>query len=383
MMINKGRKMNSYYFQHPQNKLFSIKKAIPWFLGLFIMAVPLLSPNTVLAQDNDLGESLFEEGKIDEAEVQFKNVLKSNSKDAKANYFMGRIEFSRNSYGDATKWFEKAVKYESDNSYYNLWLGRAFGRRAQSASKLKQPFLARKTKSYFEKAVELDSDNVLAREDLISYYLQAPGFLGGSVAKAKEQADEIKKRNPIMGHFAWADIYDDQEEPQKVENEYYQAITSYPDSAAPYYRLINLYVQQQRYDEALPISNKVVEVDTSSANSLFSKGNVLQQMESFEEAISTYDELLAQYPDQHAAYYQIGRVASISGTQLEKGEQSMLSYINSEFEPGENSLKWAHYRLGLIYEHMNRNNQAKSEYETALKFDKKFDEAKKALRALN
>jgi len=61
------------------------------------------------------------------------------------------------------------------------------------SSVLIQPFLALKVKQHFERAVELNPDNLDARADLKEYYEKAPGFLGGSVEKARQQAEEIAK----------------------------------------------------------------------------------------------------------------------------------------------------------------------------------------------
>jgi len=87
-----------------------------------------------------------------------------------------------------------AVQRAGQNSDYHLWLGRAYGEKARRASVLQQPVLAIKVKEYFEKAVALNPDNLAARSDLREYYLEAPIILGGSQEKAREQAEEIRKR---------------------------------------------------------------------------------------------------------------------------------------------------------------------------------------------
>jgi hypothetical protein len=56
--------------------------------------------------------------------------------------------------------------------------------------------MAKKTRKEFEKAVELDEKNYNALEDLMQYYLEAPGFLGGS----KKKANEIEKRLNQIGN---------------------------------------------------------------------------------------------------------------------------------------------------------------------------------------
>ncbi len=75
-------------------------------------------------------------------------------------------------------------------------LGRVYGQQAMTASVFKMPGLATKTKEQFVKAVELDPQLFEARSGLTQFYLMAPGFAGGSTAKAKELAVEVQPRQP-------------------------------------------------------------------------------------------------------------------------------------------------------------------------------------------
>lgn len=75
-------------------------------------------------------------------------------------------------------------------------LGRVYGQQAMTASVFKMPGLATKTKEQFLKAVELDPQLFEARSGLAQFYLMAPGFAGGSTAKAKELAEQAQPRQP-------------------------------------------------------------------------------------------------------------------------------------------------------------------------------------------
>lgn len=75
-------------------------------------------------------------------------------------------------------------------------LGRVYGQQAMTASLFKMPGLAGKTKEQFVKAVEQDPQLFEARSALVQFYLMAPGFAGGSAAKARELAGEVQARQP-------------------------------------------------------------------------------------------------------------------------------------------------------------------------------------------
>ena len=56
--------------------------------------------------------------------------------------------------------------------------------------------------------MELDGKNLEAINDLFSYYLEAPGFLGGGLNKAAELAKRIQAIDPVEYHYAMAQIAD-------------------------------------------------------------------------------------------------------------------------------------------------------------------------------
>ena len=70
------------------------------------------------------------------------------------------------------------------------------------ASIFSQMSLASKTKTQFDEAVRLDPNYLDARRALMEYYMMAPALIGGSEAKAIDEANEIKKRDPQRGNYA-------------------------------------------------------------------------------------------------------------------------------------------------------------------------------------
>jgi len=165
----------------------------------------LLWLTSLVAQASDqlaTGITLFNRGQFAEAQQFFEMALDQHPTHPAGAYYLGRIAFENGQYEQASTWFERSVQLDSGNSEYHRWLGRAYGEQAEQAGGAAF-FLARKVKRHLEKAVELSPDNVEARFDLLEYYLRAPTFLGGDVAKAKAQAAEIAKRDATVGSEAW------------------------------------------------------------------------------------------------------------------------------------------------------------------------------------
>ena len=369
---------------HATKKLF-IMRFISTNLSqkILFLVLSILLTNTLYAQsDIKRGINLFEEGKIEEARSFFKTHLKSSKKDAEANFYMGRIYFDENEFGKAADWFEKAADYDKGNSKYHMWLGHSYGSRAQNASKIKQPFLARNSRKNYEKAVELAPKNIEARESLIEYYLQAPGFLGGGVDKAEKQATEIEKIDPVAGGMAWGRIYTYTDQVELAHETYSNLIKNHPDAMPPYYRLNTYYYNEGEFEKAVQLTTDQIAKNDTTSVIYVNRGNALQRLERFDEALDDYIQALSLDSTIYIAHYQIGRLAAVSGTRLEMGEESIRKFNSKTDSYNDATLAWGYYRLGTIMEHKNDIASAKSSYEYALKLDKDHEEAKKALSKL-
>ena len=167
---------------------------------LFLITLSAAQTN---AQDNlAKGIQLFQDGKPTQARRIFESLVEQQAANPTAAFYLGRITFDEQDYGQAIVWFKKSLDTGQCHAEYYLWLGRAYGYYTQQASMFRQPFLAKKVQKHFERAVSCDPNHVAARWDLMEYYLKAPGFLGGSIKKAKEQATAIQQRNPQEGQKA-------------------------------------------------------------------------------------------------------------------------------------------------------------------------------------
>jgi Flp pilus assembly protein TadD len=126
-----------------------------------------------------------------------------------ANYLLsGQNYFMLGDYKRAIEFFEKAVAISPSSSEYALWLGRAWGRRAETSGWLTAGVHASKARQCFERAVALDSRNREARNDLFDFYLNAPGFLGGGLEKAAALAKSIADERPPEYEFEEAQLAD-------------------------------------------------------------------------------------------------------------------------------------------------------------------------------
>ena len=126
--------------------------------------------------------------------------------DAACYLLSGKNYFMLGDYKRATEFFEQALALSPGSSEYELWLGRAWGRRAETSGWLMAGPHASKARQHFERAVALDPHNHEAKNDLFDFYLNAPGFLGGGMEKAEAIAKSIAGERPAESEFEQAEL---------------------------------------------------------------------------------------------------------------------------------------------------------------------------------
>jgi tetratricopeptide (TPR) repeat protein len=315
-----------------------------------ISAALVVAARSVGAQCTPAVQKLVNEQKYDEARAEAQSLITKNGSDDAALHCMGRVYTAMDKAGDAAEWFERAIKANDKVSVHHLWLGNSIGDQAQHANKLKQPFMARRIKSEFDKAVELDPTSIDARHGLIQFYSQAPGVMGGSMDKARDQAREIEKLNAMRGHLEMAQLLETKDKDLvAAEREFAAALGAAPDSTVAYSNLAQFYRRQKKYSEA----------------------------------IAVYERLLKAKPDALNAHLNIGFNLALSGQNLDRGEREIKEWLADppKDAPAVNT-GFAHYVLGMIYDRQSKKDAARAEYQSALALNPKNTDAKKALDAL-
>jgi tetratricopeptide (TPR) repeat protein len=298
---------------------------------LLLLGLPaLLSAQT--AADATLCAQLTDDRKAD-ARARGQSLAQGAT--AQARFLEGCIALADGRWDRAAEAFERAVRDADGSAVAHYWLARAYAEQARRANVFRQPGLARRTKTQFERAVQLDPDYLDARDGLLQFYLVAPGVMGGSQERAAEQAAEIRRRSPYRGALASARIGAHQKDTAAVARIYRELTTSHPDSNVGWASLFTLQLQQRRYDEA-------------------------------EQTVAG---LLRARPGSTLALYLTGRLAAESGRELERGEQALRRYLAAPTAPGEPSQAAAHWRLGAVLERRGQRDAARGEYQRATALD--------------
>jgi tetratricopeptide (TPR) repeat protein len=177
-------------------------------------------------------------------------LLDKHSSDAATNFLVARNYYMLGDFKKAGEYLQNATAEEPANCEYMDWLGRAYGKRAETSNPLMAPGLASRAREAFEKAVALDPKNADALSDMFDYYLEAPGFLGGGYDKALAIAERTAQIDPAQAYFEKAKLAQKHKEFQSAEDHLREAIDLAPHSVGHLLALARLLANQGRNKES-------------------------------------------------------------------------------------------------------------------------------------
>jgi len=236
----------------------------------FCLAVSL-SAGGAAAADWEQARNLYDRTEFEESLKVLKAIPE---KDARAYGLMGQNYFMVGEYKKATEALEKAVAAEPNNSDYAMWLGRTHGRRAETASPFSVMGHASKARQYFERAVALDPRNIEALNDLLEFYLEAPGFLGGGMERAKATVAQISRINLAEGQWAQSKIDEKRKEPGSAEAHLRRALELAPLQVGRLLDLARFLSKQGRYQEAEENFARAEAIAPENAKLLYVRADV-------------------------------------------------------------------------------------------------------------
>lgn len=312
---------------------------------LFLMAI--CEPGLAQATVKEKAEAFLEDQKYKKVIEIFETTDELNGLEREV--LLGRAWLGLQDYGKAIESFERAAEAAPENADYHYWLGTAYVEAINAESNFfKKGRYAFSAKSTLQKAVELDPSHEKARVRLANYYMNAPKIAGGSISKAKEQANELTGYNENLGAQLMASIHLNQKEFDEAEKVYVSLLENKGHDHKIYYLLA------------------VIKLETGD----------------LEKALEYCRKSISEYPEYLMGYYQHAKTAAEANMEVDEGIQNALKYIraeNKEDLPGDH---WAYYRLGLLYKLKGWKEEAREAFEKGLEISPGHDDIKLALKEL-
>ena len=199
------------------------------------------------------------------------------SKDAATLQLIGQNYFMLAEYKKATEWLEKAAAMEPQDAQSLNWLGRAYGRRAETSNPFTAPVYASKARQMFEKSVAIDPSNKEATGDLLDFYLGAPGFMGGGTEKAEALVKVIARVDPAEGHYAQAVIAEHRKQYDAAEDQLRRAAEAAPRQAGRWMALAKCLAKRGRIEESEAMFERAARMAPGDPRILFERASTYVQ----------------------------------------------------------------------------------------------------------
>jgi len=296
-------------------------------------------------------EELLSAGRVDEAVKVLKAQTVTSPQDGEAWHLLCRSYYAKARWDDAIAAGKRAVALKPDSSDYHLWLGRAYGQKAESLGSWhwwSALSFAGKTRTEFERAVQLDANNVGARSDLAEFYAEAPGVVGGGKDKARFQAGELAKRDAAAAHWIRGLLAEKDKDLKTAEQEYRAAVTASGNDGGRWLDLASFYKRVNRADDMAKAITQAITAEKKRSEVLVDAASILFQ----------------------------------SGRDLPAAADLVRRYLGSSAKTEEAPAFQAHYLLGSILEKQGDKDAALSEYRAALALNSDYSDALNALKRL-
>jgi tetratricopeptide (TPR) repeat protein len=323
------------------------KRLLAAILSVLVLCTSSFSKNQRLDEAAS-PEALLNAGRANEALLLLQSRTSSDKHDSHSLHLLSRVYYSVGNWDLAIKAGERAVFMAPQNSNYHLWLGRAYGEKAENSNPFSAFTLARKAHAQFAKAVELDGDNIEARSDLTEYFTEAPSFLGGGKEKARAQIEAIARIDSSTAHYLSARLEEKDKNFNEAEKQYQAAIQGSKTPADHWVDLASFYRQRGNFPAMEDAIEKASTAPRKHAGVLVDAASVLFQAE----------------------------------RNLPKAIELLRQYLSLPDKVEEAPTFRAEYLLGQVLEKKGDKASAAKEYEAALILARDFEEAQEALRRL-
>ncbi len=197
--------------------------------------------------------------------MRLNSSLAANSGDAEAHNLLCRVYYQEERWDDAIHECQAAVWLMPLDSGYYLWLGRAYGEKANSINSIEAYGLAKKVREEFERAVQLNSRNADALCDLGEYYTAAPRIVGGSKKKAQRVAQALELYEPTQAYELKGRLAEKDNNYALAETEFKAAIEASRQPASAWMELASFYSRHRQSGQVLQALHAGIDADANAA----------------------------------------------------------------------------------------------------------------------
>jgi tetratricopeptide (TPR) repeat protein/thiol-disulfide isomerase/thioredoxin len=238
------------------------------------------------------GSVYFQRGYLDQAEASFRLALKDNPSSAEALYGLGSVYLKQEKSREARESFERAIKLRVSypDTLPDAWnnLGLLATQEGRTADAI----------PYFEEALRLSPDHLIALENLGNAYRQQKRW--NEARKVLERAVAVGPQDP-EANYSLGMVFAQLDDSDRAYEYLQKALTLRPAYPEALNNLGILYLRTRRRDEAVASFEECIRVAPAFDQSYLNLARVYAIEATPDKARAVLVELLKQHPDHVAA----------------------------------------------------------------------------------
>lgn len=299
----------------------------------FKMALEIIPDSVIL--HSHLGVCYNNVGRFNHAIVEFEKVLDDKGSDIQSRIRLGLALRNQGLYNRAIDQFQTAISASSKHADLHYFLGLVLCNKNNYKEAVKE----------FNSAIEINPNYTEARSKL--YFLNILLKEEPSSAQAITAKDELFRAIAISRSLSPFISPDLARRDIGLYNTliyvYKQIIKEHPNYADIYFKLAQIYENQEKFEEAEDALKKALDINPDFIQARISLGFIYKETSRFEAAAKEFSYVV----DKNLPYPIIA------------------------------------FNLGLVYKRLNKTEEAARAFETALQFDPGFEEARKELKNIS
>lgn len=248
----------------------------------------------------DLGQSLAEQGKIDEAIATYEKALLLEPRNVDLLNRLAVIFYNQSNYDSAAAYFIRAIAVQEDNPdlYYNLGTIYLIQKKHQEAI------------DAYEKVLKLNPShggtlhNISIALTAEHQYEKALEYLKKSQVLDPSNADTLCQIGNVLC---------EQKSYEQAIQYFQQALYKKPNTPGLLYNIATCYQYWGRHQEAIQYYEKTLRLEPHNHAAQYNLGNALQDMCRFEESIEAYRKAIAIDANNAGVHLNLGLLLLLTG----------------------------------------------------------------------
>ena len=244
----------------------------------------------------------FDNRDYQNAASKFETLYSKNSKDVDLLFYLARSQYKVAKYKDARSTIDQLIELDPAHLDAHYLAGIVYMGLLGEVNLFRKLGMVKSALKSWKKVVELDAEHVLANYAVFSFYLNAPGIVGGDMDKALDILKTLESISPPYAELANGVLNSKLENFTEAEKHYLKATEMITDRASPFFAIAQFYFQNEKFEKSLAALERYQQAkkiwhDPGDAIAFYFLGSIHANLGNTDLAKENLNKALSSYPN--------------------------------------------------------------------------------------